>query len=650
MNIQILDSWLREYVKTNATPEQLAECLSLCGPSVEKIEKRGNDYWYDIEITTNRVDSMSIIGLAQEAAAILPQFGIKAELFLPKPIKPATPKTSLPLTIKSTPKLTKRVMGIVLTNIQNGETPDWMKRRLEASGIRSLNSVVDITNYIMTEIGHPTHVFDYDQLTSKEMVFRESKKGETLISLDKKKHILPGGDIVIDNGKGEIIDLPGIMGTLNTVVNSNTKSILFFIDNNDPVKIRNTSMNLAIRSVAATLNEKGVDPELAELALLRGIKLYQEICGATIASKIYDYYPKRYESKSVEIEKSHIKRVLGIDIEDNQINKILEVLGFGPKWKNNRLRVQIPSWRALDISIPEDLIEEIARIYGYHNLPSKLMVGALPTQLKNSPFLFESKIKNILKTLGGMEVYTLSLVPKTFILNGEKALKLRNPLGSDAEYLRNSLTYSLLQAADQNKGAKEPLHLFEVANIYLPKTGTLPEERMMLAGIIMNCEYRNGKGVTDALLKQLHIDFDNKVKKSDLYINNECAEYIVNTTSIGRIGLLKGGSLYYEFEIEKLKKYAKDYSSYIQKSIYPAQIEDMTLILPNKVKIHSVIQFIKAADRSIVQVELIDIFEEAYTVRIWYQSNEKTLSDQEVEGIRQQLLATLKKRFEVKQK
>src|SRR5260221_1504967 len=306
MNIQILHSWLLEYLDTNATPAKIGEYLSLCGPSVEKIEKRGNDWLYDIEVTTNRVDMMSVYGIAREAAVILPQFGVKASL---KPLKskvPQFPKISLPLTIKSNDTLVKRTMGVVFTDIKNWKTPDWMKTRLEASGIRSLNAVIDITNYVMTEIGHPCHVFDYDLIKNHTIIIRESKKGEKIIGLDNKTYTLPEGSIVFDDSTGTIIDLPGIMGTKNSVVNDDTKTVLFEIENNDPVRIRKASMTTGIRSVAATLNEKGVDPELAEKAMLRGIELFQELTGATIASKIYDHYAKPYMAKKITLSKSFI--------------------------------------------------------------------------------------------------------------------------------------------------------------------------------------------------------------------------------------------------------------------------------------------------------------------------------------------------------
>ena len=297
MNIQILDSWLREHLETNAKPHEIAKSVSLSGPSFERTDKLGNDYVYDIEVTTNRVDMMSVAGIARECAAILPEFGYKAKLVSPKSKKVNAPKKSLPLKLTNNSNLSKRLTAVILTDIKNIKTPFWMVKRLEASGVRSLNAVIDITNYVMLELGHPTHVFDYDLLKDNTIKTREAKKGEKFTSLDNKTYELLGGEVVFVNSKNEIIDLPGIIGSKNSVVSNETKNIVFFLDDIDATKIRKASMTHNIRTLAAVLNEKGVDPALADVAVKRGIELYQDICKATLSSKIYDIYSKPFKAK-----------------------------------------------------------------------------------------------------------------------------------------------------------------------------------------------------------------------------------------------------------------------------------------------------------------------------------------------------------------
>ena len=611
MDIKITDNWLREYLKTDLTPKKIGEQLALSGPSVEKVTKMGNDYIYDIEITTNRVDCMSILGIAREASVILP----RAELRKQKTEKIKQESTKDLLHIKIDPKLVNRVMAVVMEVGGKLKTPKLISARLQSSGMRSLNPIVDITNYVMQETGHPTHVFDFDKLADKSLVFRPSDKREEIITFDDKTFKLPGDDIVIDDGEGNIIDLPGIIGTKNSVVGKDTKRIIFFIDNNDPHKIRKTSTRLGIRTNAAILNEKGVDPDLASVAFQKGLELYKRICKAKIISKIYDIYPKPYTVKKLKVNHDFIEKIIGIGITSKRVLEILNKLGFETKYdiKTKLYQVKVPSWRANDVDIPEDIVEEVARIYGYHNLPSAIMTGKLPEPVLNMPFAFENKIKEILKGYGGVEVYSNSLVPHEFV--NATALSLKNPLGIDTKYLRTSLMPSLIAAAKENNGEKEPFYLFEVANIYTARKNDLPNETMTLGIIFSNYSYRKAKGVIEGLCEELNSE------------NNLNLETISNTAYT-----------YTEISVNKLKEAAKDNPTYIPVSKYPSQIEDITLTLPPKTKIGEVMKVFEKA-------ELVDIFSDSFTFRVWYHDNEKTLTDEEVEKIRHKYLKEIKDKF-----
>lgn len=644
MNIKILDSWLREHLETTANPEQIAQAMSLCGPTFDKTTKvktnGKSDYLYDIEITTNRVDVMSVRGIAREAVVILPEFGYKTKL---KPLdigKTNPPQKSVSLNLKSNPKLTQRVMGVVMEVKSIGKSPKWLSSRLEASGIRSLNTAVDITNYVMTEIGHPTHVFDYD-LIKPNMFLRESKKGEEIESFDGKKYTLPGGDIVIDNGRGEIIDLPGIIGTKNSVVRNTTKRILFFLETNNPVRIRKTSMTLDIRTVAATLNEKKVDPNLAKIAMKRGMFLLKQLLHAKQISKIYDLYPKKIISKNVSIKHAFLEEKLGIKIKPTRVVKILANLEFLPKYdkKTNTYSVTAPTYRSGDISIPEDVVEEIARIYGYHNLPSALMTGSIPDPLPNAPFDFEYRLKRRLKELGGTEIYTYSMVDKT--MAGRGALKLNNPLGSDSSHMRTTLLPSLRNAVLKNIREKNPFHLFEMANIYLNNPGNLPNEKLTLSGIFVNQTYRESKGTIETFLQIIRKEIDFKPKDSFGLTPSTSAQIIVNGKTIGKIGLIENSKfVYYEFDMEKLGKFKSSNSKYIPIPKYPAQIEDISLILPERTRAIDIIKSLLRI-RYIVNVKLNQIHKNTFTFRVWYQSPKKTLTNLEVKKIRKLALKML---------
>jgi len=275
MNISIPHSWLKEFLTTDASPQKIAECLSFCGPSVEKLTKASDDWIYEIEVTTNRIDLMSVLGLAREAAAILPQFGYKAKLKTSSTLLEVDQNRSFPLKVKVDHQLCPRFTAVVISNVTIKLSPLKIKDRLEKSGIRAINNVVDISNYLMRAYGQPVHTFDFDKIKSA-IILRLSRKGESLTTLDSKTFTLPGGDIVIEDAGKRLIDLCGIMGGLNSAVDNQTKNVLLFVQTYSPTHIRRTSMILGQRSEAAQIFEKQPDPEQVMPVLLAGIQLFKE--------------------------------------------------------------------------------------------------------------------------------------------------------------------------------------------------------------------------------------------------------------------------------------------------------------------------------------------------------------------------------------
>ncbi len=644
MNIKISDKFLREYIVTQASVDEIAKYLSLSGPNVESIQKRGGDFIYDIEVTTNRVDLMSAVGIARELSAILPRFGIEAKLksidFSDQP----KIKKGVKFEIEADPKLINRVTGVVIGNIKNFKTPDWMKERLLASDIRSLGAPIDITNYIMLEMGQPLHVFDYDLIKTQKFKIRESKKGERVVTLDGKEYKLAGGDVVIDDTTGRIIDLPGIIGVKNSVVTSNTKRVILFTENNNPIKIRKTSMNLGIRTLAAVINEKGVDPTLTIKAILRGILLFKNICKASPLSLIIDKNFISYKQKSVKVKHSYITESLGVNLTKKEIKSFLTPLGFDGKWNKDILELKVPSFRANDISRREDIVEEVARIYGFHNLPSKLISGGILSKRQNDDYLFfENKLKRLISCLGGNEVYTSSLI------GVQGAYKLKNPLGTDSTYLRTTLLYGLVEAALQNH-SQEKFHIFELSNVYLPNGNDLPLEKPMLSGVFFGYDYRRAKGVIETFLEKLHIEaLFNQVDKSP-FLPGRCLLIRNGDERIGMMGYIDEKIIYYEFDPIILKQKHREYPKYKKPSKYPAQVEDITLTLPERTKAGDILSEIKKSSKFIENVRLDVIYNDNYTFRVWYLDPRKTMTDKEVKEIRNNFLMIVQKKFGVKVK
>src|SRR4030043_911046 len=313
MDILIPDSWLKSIIKTNAKPEDIAKYLSLSGPSVEKTTQEGKDTIYSIEITTNRVDSASILGVAREISAILPRFNLKASLLpikVPKGLHFVSNVDYLNTKIDN--KLCYRFAAVLIKNVNIKESPLWMKERLEKVGIRPLNNIVDISNYLMIELGQPMHTFDYDKIKGAKMILRESAGGEKITTLDDQIRPLPDGTIIIEDGEGRIIDLCGIMGGKNSEVDGKTKRVLLFVQTYDPVRIRQACQKLAFRTDAASRFEKGVDPKGVLIAMGKAIEMFEKNAEAEIASQLIDIYPHPPKEKRVKLDIDLVNKIRGI--------------------------------------------------------------------------------------------------------------------------------------------------------------------------------------------------------------------------------------------------------------------------------------------------------------------------------------------------
>lgn len=631
MNILIPNSWLSEYLQTNATPQQFADAMSLTSVSIERIEKVGDDFVYDIEVTTNRPDLMSIVGIAREASAVLPQQGFTAK-FKPHTVDhtPTTSKSDM-LTISSDPTLINRIMAVVL-EIDLHASPEYISDRLTKTGIRSINNAVDVTNYIMREIGHPSHVFDYDRLNDHTLNIRRSKKGEKITTLDGKEYTLPGNDIVADDGNGTIIDLLGIMGTANSVVVDTTKRIVLFLDNNNHNLLRKTSMNLGIRTEAAVLNEKGVNPDIMLPTLVTGIELLKKHANAKVISPIIDIYPNRIKSKTIKVTKDKIDSVIGIEIPQKTVVDILESLGFGVTVKENEFTVEIFTSRVNDIDIPEDIIEEVARVYGYHKIPNSLpsLTEQANYHQEQNEFYWIQKVKEAFKFWGFTEVYTYSLVTEE-LFDGpiENALKLKNPLTEDKTYLRNSLVPSVIDVANQSKSNN--LQLFEIANVYLKKNKGLPDEVLHLAVVVRKekASFFDGKGIVESVAKILGITTISFEKKKD---GIEGADIILSGKNIGSIEADEDITV--EINVQELLKHANSKKIYKEPAKFPPLIEDVRVEVPAHYPFAKIEKALKESSELVHSISLLDVYKNKKTFRIVYLSRTRSLTTGDIQPIR----------------
>lgn len=613
MDILITDSMLKKFLDTSATPEKIAECVSLCGPSIERITKEVGETVYHTEVTTNRVDAASARGIARETAAILKEFDIKADFTDVKYNLPKE-KGELPVTIEIDEKLCSRFVATLLTNISIGDSSKDIQSQLTAVEQRPLNNAIDITNYIMFLYGVPLHAFDAD-LLGDTIIVRNAKKGEKFTTLDDRTHTANGSEIVFVNKKGEIIDLPGVMGAKNTSVTDKTKNILLVSEHMNPLAVREASLSHELRTHAATINEKDPDPNAIPQAFAHALELFKEYTKAKHDTEIYDWYKEKRVEQKVNISLSQITTLLGVELKPQDISRMLENLGFAVSWKKDTATITVPTWRVTDVVNTEDIVEEIARMYGYFKLPSVLPASAIPTEPRDPQFAFEDKIRTTLKGFGGYEVYTLSFVSQK--MAEENALKVRNPLGGDGEYMRTKLIPSLKQAAQENTHTKSPFHLFELANVYLSQGKKLPNEQMHVAGVFAHTDYRQAKGIVEALFEELHCDIEPTLTK-------------------------EGDLFFYEYSIEELSKHSKPHKQFEPISKYPSQIEDMTVVMKKDTKTKDVMDAIAKVSTLVKSIELADMYEDAYTFRIHYHDNERTLTDEDITSIRAEVLSAVK--------
>ena len=633
MNIHIPHSWLLDYIETSAKPQEVAKALSLHAFSVERIIKwaDGNTI-YEIEITPNRGDALSVQGIAREVNAALPRLGIKstwventAPLALSTRRVDRKHKLSLSVEIKNK-TLVPRFSAIVLDTVSIQRSPKKIRDRLEKVGIRAINNVVDVTNYFMIDKGQPMHSFDYDKILGAKMVVRESKLGERITTLDRQERKLPNGVIVIEDGQNRLIDLCGIMGAKNSEIDSNTKRVLLFVQIYDPVRIRRASMSLGHRTDAAVRFEKGIDPEGVVPSLWEAVKMLETNAGATVASELIDIVNQPYKAKSISLDMQKIRQLAGVELSDKEIISNLSNLSI--LLSPNEKTVTVPSWRHLDIETTEDLAEEVIRLYGYYNLPNTPLTGAIPPRRTSKTFYWEKKAREYLKHQGFFESYNTSATTKE--LAGDRALKLVNPLSRELEYLKTSLIPQLLEVIKSNKGYLETIKVFELASVYLPQKDDLPNQPLKLALATKGVPYLEHRGTLEGLLEELGLETSPTILS------------ILSTRRVDREDILAT-----ELDFETLIQKATTQKTFTPVSKFSAVKQDLTLILPQGVSYYEVKKAIRKADAGVEKVVYQGNYQNSITVAVALLDRTKQLDSASATAIRQKILSNLQKNLGV---
>ena len=673
MNIRVPVSWLRDYLKANIAAKTIANLLSLSGPSIERVEKRGDDYIFDVEVTSNRSDAFSVFGIAREANAILTNENIKSELISPKGLNlPLEPDRTNPLTldVKITDhRLCPRFTAIIVDNVKIKPSPAIICKRLESVGIRAINNIVDISNYIMLELGQPMHTFDFDKIKNHKMTLRPSREGEKIKTLDGKVQKLPAGAIVIED-EGRLIDLCGIMGGENSQITRRTKKVVLFVQAYDPQTIRKTCQALAFRTEAATRFEKGIDLEGIVPALSRAVYLTKQVSNAKIASELIDITAVKSVEKTISLSLNKLKNYLGVEISVEKTTKILGLLGFAVKTTPQVISAVVPSWRILDVKDDVDLIEEIARVYGYHHLPSNLPEGQIP-QGGESDLAGVIELKKALKYLSLTEVISYSIIAKElFELSKTKekeAVELANPLTSEWQFMRPTVLVSLAQVIAENQNIEKDIKVFEVAKTYIKNEGDLPKQDLMLAIAWQNADFYQIKGLVENVFEiLLRIPkFQKFTGENHLFEKEEVAQIKVGESLVGTCGILNDQIIDYfnlegqvaacEINLSTIYQLPTFQLSYKPVPKYSAVIEDISAIFNQKTLLAEIIAQVKKAGSPLVKkVDVIDIFKDekigkdkkSVTLRLTYQRSDRTPTQEEVIIVREKIIDAFSKSFQ----
>lgn len=663
-------NWLQLFFqKKLPNPEKLADLLMMHTLEVEDLIKKSDDWILDIDVLPDRMpDCSSHIGIAREISAILgykfkaPEYKFSEE----KKIKTAD---ILKIEIKSK-DLCQRYCARIIDNVKVAPSPKWLKQKIESCGVQSINNIVDAANYIMLETGQPLHAFDYEKLfgkkEKKEIIVRKAKRGEKITTLEDKKYTLDKDNLVIADAKYPIA-IAGIKGGKKAEIKKNTKRIILESANFNGVSIYRTSKKLKLQTDASMRFSANIDPNLAREAIDKVAGLIKEIAGGDIKSGVLDFYPKKTFPNIIKIDLNYLRSLLGIKISKDKVVKIFKDLGFEIQRESEAVLIlKIPTFRR-DICIPEDLIEEVGRIFGYENIPStfSILQKALPP--KNLDLLWVKKIRTLMKGLGFTETYNYSFISDNegdFFKKLNKKLKLTelgNPISSNTKYLRFSLICNLLKAVTLNQKRFKDVRFFEIGNIFKEK------EKRFFAGIIAGkTEFYELKGLLESFFEELgmvDVFYGHTKEKNIFWEKGKSAEIETGNKKIGFLGEVSKKILgfynikipvfAFEINFKTLLDLIEGEHEYKKPSVYPETIRDISVVVPENVLAGEIIQKIYSTGGEIIRnVEVFDIYQEdinqkeknkSLSFHIIYQSEKKTLSSKEVDKVQKNIIKNLEK-------
>ena len=641
-----------------------------------------DDTVYEFELTANRADCFSMVGLSREFGIMTNQKALFPVIMVNENGESIEGKASVAIEAHD---LCTRFTSRLVTNVTIEPSPLWMQNRLRNSGIRPINNVVDVTNYVMLELGQPMHAYDYDCVADHTLIARRAKAGETLTTLDGNEHELNESMLIIADTKGPI-GVAGVMGGLTSEVTDKTTNVLFEAAVFNGPSIRRTSKALGMRSEASGRFERGVNHKYTAYAIDRAAQLLQQICPTCkVSVGVIDVYPEPVEQRTVTFTAEQINDYLGTSIEKDRMVDILTKLEFGITESGDTIEALVPTWRD-DVTGMPDIAEEVARIVSYDNIAPTIPVAILSSGGMTPKKALTKEVTHYLAHAGLSQIITFSFMHKDGLTNmmlpeGDNrytAIPILNPISEEFPYMRTTLVPAVIEAAKRNIAQQnKDLWLFETANVYEPKALPLtevPHERPMACGIMMgkvteaawnqaqrDTDFYDVKGVVDGLLAKLGLtQFDIQPSSESYYHPGVSAHYTVNGVTIANYGELHpqvvknfdlSGKVYmFEIDLEAVLSITVPPFRYQSFSKFPGTSRDLAIVAPVSVTSGDIVALIKEHGGEYLEsVSIFDVYEgehieagyRSLAYNLQFRSMEGTLNDEDIDGAIQAIIDAL---------
>ena len=656
-------NWLKDYVRLDMPSEELEMRLMMAGLNHEGTERVGDDLAIDLEVTSNRPDCLGHIGVAREVAVLWDQ-----ELTIPAAAvaESKTPVADLASVTIECPKLCSRYTARVIRGVKVAPSPDWLSERLRSLGIAVINNIVDITNYVLFESGQPLHAFDFAHLKGQKIIVREALPGERFQAIDHKTYDLAPGMCVIADAERSVA-LAGVMGGADSEVSDTTTDVLIESAEFDQLSVRTTARKLILHSPSSYRFERGVDPEGIDWASRRAAEMILDLAGGELAAGVINVGPERPPRQPVVLRLAQLRRILGIDVAEAEVRKILTALG-NEEVRADKQTVEVvpPSWRR-DLVREIDLVEEVARIHGYDEIPEDVGVPMVPSARSDEDRVLE-QVRGVLTAAGLDEAVTVSATEADWAeafspWSRAEPLRCSTPVLRRADLLRRSLVPSLLGARRTNETLANPrIELFEIAKVYLPQATGLPVEERMLA-ITSGGDFLSVKGVVEAVVRIVAPGsrLESSDTEQDLLDASRSCELLLDGEPFGflgevtRVGLdrfdLRQPTTVAEMKLSVLVGVAVLVPKHADQSPYPSVSRDLNIVVDEAVRWAEVAEVTRACSgEHLESVEYQDTYRDPerlgkgkksllFSIRL--RSRSGTLTREEADAVRDGIVAKL---------